>query len=95
MAQRRLDGSYHQIQTEINQVDSGQRKHQIAANDDAGVQQVIDQIEQREIGGIVVVDKNNLGGLVIGLSRRFCLGDEGKWGPGAGTFDTLLAFPFS
>ena len=65
VAQRRLDGSYNQIQTEINQVDSRQGKHQIAANDDAGVQQVIDQIQKREIGGILIVDQYNFGGLLV------------------------------
>ena len=63
MAQSRVDGSYNKIQTEINQVDSCQGKHQIAANDDAGVQEVIDQVEQGEIGGVVVIDQNDLGGL--------------------------------
>ena len=72
MAQRRLDGSYNQIQTEINQVDSREGKHQIATNDNACIQQVIDQIQQREIGGIPIVDENNLGGLFGHRSVNHC-----------------------
>src|SRR5690349_24399836 len=67
MAQRGLDGAYDQIQAQINQIHPRQREHQVATNDHACIEHVIDQIEQGEICGLFITKEDNLRSL---LSHR-------------------------
>ncbi len=48
VAQRRLHRGKDDIEPDIHQVDAGQRDHQAAVNHHAGVQHVVQYLEQRE-----------------------------------------------
>src|SRR2546427_5208792 len=63
VAQRRFDGADDEVQAEINQIHPRQRQHQIATNDHACIEHVIDQIQQGQICGFFIANENNLGSL--------------------------------
>jgi hypothetical protein len=62
LPQGRLDGSQDHIESDIDEVDTGERNHQIPSDNDARIQNVIEDVQKRGfIRRIVFVDDDAAG----------------------------------
>ena len=60
MAESGFDGSQHGIDAEIHQVHAGNRDDDTAVQDDAGVKDVVEDVEEREFGFFIAAEHRNV-----------------------------------
>ncbi len=50
----------NEVEAQVDQINACQGENQVPANDDACIENMVDQIDQRHLGVFVVAEENNL-----------------------------------